>query len=60
VTAGRGFATALAERIARLRRLFAPPADAGGGITGTCRLCGKHRHDLNHDDVCEPCFLSVW
>jgi hypothetical protein len=46
--------------LSRLRRFFDTRADDRDGLTGTCRLCGERRHDLDDGQLCRPCAMAVW
>lgn len=46
--------------VSRSSRLLDTRVDLKDGLTGTCRLCGKRRHDLGDDELCRPCSMGVW
>jgi hypothetical protein len=50
----------LRRLLARLRRLLDTRADRKDGRTGTCRLCGERRHDLDESGLCRPCAMAAW
>jgi hypothetical protein len=44
----------------RIVRFLDPREDRKDGLSGTCRLCGSRRHDLDEDELCRPCAMAIW